>query len=315
MQKVGYNSLVVTLPRDWVKKNAIKPQDIVLLSMSEDGSLIVRPEAVKKIGKGQRTITIDWQRSKGFSHAANALMKAYIHGNEIITLRKPKNSKWPDELWLALDCLPGVTILENTPTALVLQCSVEVPITGLNDLITMIQKIQHEVCGCICTSLSKSRIPDPEISNMISEAERQCSLLLRSIITTQTSGLQRYEVDLMILALTIRDLCSIMKSTLAGIKSIPDCDCSRQCAKIWQVVIDDIDDLFEMMRSRSDQNVHPSPVIWDPQKQVSDLKHLTKHSEKEAKDISLLFGSAYRCLSILHSARNWIQWMKSSMMQ
>jgi phosphate uptake regulator len=315
LQKVGYNSLVVTLPREWVKKNAIRPQDVVLLSISDDGTLVVQPESMKKIGKEHKSVTIDWQKGKGFAHVANALMKAYIHGNETIILRKQESEEWPGELWLTLECLLGVTVLENTPTTLNLQCFVDVPYEGMDDLLGMLHKVQHSVCDSILASISGSRSPDREINNMVAEGERQCSLLLRSLMSAQPSGPLANEPDITLLALTSRDVCIIMKSILDRIRPIPKCNCTKQCAQLWQMVIKEIDALFAEILLKQEQRSQAFKDLDEAHAALVNVKHLSEHPEPEAKMISYTMSSAFHCLCLLRCARNWIRWIRSGAQQ
>ncbi|MFP3209211.1 MAG: AbrB/MazE/SpoVT family DNA-binding domain-containing protein, partial [Nitrososphaeria archaeon] len=50
-QKIGYSTLAVTLPKDWVKQVGIKPGDIVSMIRLEDGSLKIKPGLVKEEGE------------------------------------------------------------------------------------------------------------------------------------------------------------------------------------------------------------------------------------------------------------------------
>jgi phosphate uptake regulator len=85
---LGRSSLVISLPKYWVKLNELNRGDVVSLSMQRDRSLVVVPGFEKKKDTREITLTIDPNEKEGT--ITRAIIACYLNGNSTIQLVSKK---------------------------------------------------------------------------------------------------------------------------------------------------------------------------------------------------------------------------------
>lgn len=85
VQKTGTSTITVSLPKDWVTANGIKPGDSVSMEVQPDGTLNVEPEIRRD--KVTDTLIISIDRNEPTEHITRKLIGAYLAGSTIIEVR------------------------------------------------------------------------------------------------------------------------------------------------------------------------------------------------------------------------------------
>lgn len=84
---LGRSSLVVSLPKHWIELSRLKRGDILSLATQRDGSLIVRPKALKKEA---REITLNISPDEGKESLTRKIISCYLNGYSGVRLASKK---------------------------------------------------------------------------------------------------------------------------------------------------------------------------------------------------------------------------------
>jgi len=82
VQMVGYSTLSVSLPKDWVKEVGVKAGDVISIIRLEDGSLRLHPGLAKDEKFPKRVVNVDKIADPGL--LKRAIIGLYIIGAETI---------------------------------------------------------------------------------------------------------------------------------------------------------------------------------------------------------------------------------------
>ena len=85
VQKTGTSTLTVSLPKEWVLANGLKPGDQVNVEMMIDGSLAVSSASHKK--RERSTCTLTTGTNEPEEHLTRKLISAYLAGYNLIEVR------------------------------------------------------------------------------------------------------------------------------------------------------------------------------------------------------------------------------------
>ncbi|MEM2394819.1 MAG: phosphate uptake regulator PhoU [Candidatus Bathyarchaeia archaeon] len=126
VQKVGYSTLTVSLPSEWVKQNNINPGDLVFIVPEKDGSLRIMPaNLAQKEEAEEHIINVDACIEKGMLE--RIIVGSYILGRDVIRVTSTSRIEKThiDEVRVIVRKLIGLGILEETSKSILLQCSVD----------------------------------------------------------------------------------------------------------------------------------------------------------------------------------------------
>jgi phosphate uptake regulator len=127
IQKVGYSTLSISLPSNWVKKEGLKRGDNVFLKPEKDGSLKLFS---KKLLESKES-TEEWECNVDMCNDPKMLERIivgnYILGRDQILLKSSKRikSEHIKEIRAIVRKLIGLGIIEETPNHILLQCSID----------------------------------------------------------------------------------------------------------------------------------------------------------------------------------------------
>jgi len=127
VQQVGYSTLSVSLPRNWVKDIGLKPGDLVVLLQEKDGSLKLMPSALAERKEEVKEFFINSDLCDEEGMLERLIVGNYILGRDIIRIISSKRIKSThiEEVRDILRRLIGLGIVEETPSQIVLQCSID----------------------------------------------------------------------------------------------------------------------------------------------------------------------------------------------
>src|SRR5512136_1505297 len=127
VQRVGYSTYSVSLPKNWVREAGLKPGDIVMLTEEKDGSLKLVPSNMveRKAQTEECVINSDLCTDPG-------MLERLIVGNYTLGLdsfsviSSTRISRGHiDEIREITHRLMGLGIVQETPERIDLQCSVD----------------------------------------------------------------------------------------------------------------------------------------------------------------------------------------------
>lgn len=125
VQKVGASTLTVSLPKDWVERRGVRQGDQVFLQEEGATLRVVPAPAYAQPVKAEFVVTADLCDKPGL--LTQILVGNYILGRDRIQVRGSSrlSSDHVGEVREAARRLMGVGILEETPTRISLQCSID----------------------------------------------------------------------------------------------------------------------------------------------------------------------------------------------
>ena len=126
MQKVGYSTITVSLPSEWVKQNNINPGDLVFLMREKDGALKVMPGHIAQKEEAEEYI-INSDACDEQGMLGRIIVGSYILGRDVIRVTSSTRIRRQhvDEIRKIIRKLIGLGILEEAPKNILLQCSVD----------------------------------------------------------------------------------------------------------------------------------------------------------------------------------------------
>lgn len=190
VQRVGYSTLSISLPSDWVKDVGLKKGDFVVCKDEKDGSLVVMPRALiedKKREKMEEYI-VNSDLCTESRMLERAIVGNYVLGRDIITVTASKRIKdsHMEEIRGAVRRLMGIGMIEENVDRIVLQCSIDpkkFPIYKLmRRLYTIVSIMQKEAVEAFITS-------DPSLAKEVIQRENDADtmywLVIRLLLTAQ----------------------------------------------------------------------------------------------------------------------------------
>ena len=127
LQKVGYSTLSVSLPSDWVKEAGLKRGDSVYIAPERDGSLKLFPSELLKLEEEVEEYVCDSDLCDNPKMLERIIVGSYILGRELfsVTSSVRTSSEHIEEIRMIMPKLIGLGIVEETPDRITLQCSVD----------------------------------------------------------------------------------------------------------------------------------------------------------------------------------------------
>ena len=85
VQKTGASTMTVSLPKDWIVSNSIKPGTPVVVKVLPDGTISIDPKMQRDKEEMRKVIMVDDEETK--EHLTRKLIGAYLAGYNIIEVR------------------------------------------------------------------------------------------------------------------------------------------------------------------------------------------------------------------------------------
>jgi|Deesub1362A_J573_1020465.scaffolds.fasta_scaffold00012_213 phosphate uptake regulator len=191
VQKLGYSTIVVSLPRSWVKEKSIKKGDSVIVRVEEDGSLRIIPYNMgsEKTVYERYIVDVTNLSSKGL--VERILIGNYLLGHDTITF-KTSDKRMPawvlEEVMDAINRLAGVEIVDQRLNEITVQCFIDPTKFKLKGLVRRMYTLIFSMIEGIRIFLTEG---DDSIFSQISgfetEADRLYWLVVRQLLLSQRS--------------------------------------------------------------------------------------------------------------------------------
>ncbi|MEM0216265.1 MAG: PhoU domain-containing protein [Candidatus Bathyarchaeia archaeon] len=188
IQKVGYSTLTVSLPSEWIKRNNIKQGDIVFIFQESDGTLkIVPAQLAQKEEAEEHIINVDACSEDGMLE--RIIVGSYILGKDVIRLKSSRRieKNHIEEVRRVVRKLIGLGILEETPNSILLQCSIDPAKFKIDMLIRRLSLIASTILAEALQSVIEGNEQlAQEAINREDEADAIYYLAVRLILLAQT---------------------------------------------------------------------------------------------------------------------------------
>jgi phosphate uptake regulator len=188
VQRVGYSTYSVSLPKNWVREAGLKPGDIVMLTEEKDGSLKLVPSNMveRKAQTEECVINSDLCTDPG-------MLERLIVGNYTLGLdsfsviSSTRISRGHiDEIREITHRLMGLGIVQETPERIDLQCSVDPTKFKLDMLMRRLVVIASTIYSEAMQSLAESNIELAEDAiRREDEADMMYWLAMRLLLSAQ----------------------------------------------------------------------------------------------------------------------------------
>jgi phosphate uptake regulator len=184
VQKLGYSSLGVSLPKAWAESNGITPGSVVNLSIEDDGTLRVRVGPFEEYPTAAEA-TIDADDWSGPESLTRLITGNYIVGCNTIRVRSREEISpgQLQEIHEAVRGLTGLTIVNQGPRFVTIENFVEptrFPIDGLlRRLHYLTSRMEKQALG-VLVGEAVGRIE--EVARMEIEVDRLYWLVVRQLL-------------------------------------------------------------------------------------------------------------------------------------
>jgi phosphate uptake regulator len=184
VQRVGYSTLTVSLPREWVEDVKLKAGDIVSIKREDDGSLKLIPGTEHKREEIKNcVVNADLCSSKNL--LTRVITANYILGHDTIQIAAKDELKKShlEEIRATTQRLTGLSIVEQTLKQVTLQSFVDptrFPIYGLMRRLHIIISSMLEVS--IKALVERRPELASEVSHMEDESDRIYWLIVRQLL-------------------------------------------------------------------------------------------------------------------------------------
>lgn len=187
VQRVGYSTMTVSLPSEWVKQNNISPGDLVFLIPERDGTLKIAPSQVAlKEEAEEYIVNIDACDEPGMLE--RIIVGSYILGHDVLRIASSSRigKQHNDEIRRIVRRLIGLGILEETPKNILLQCSVDPTKFKLDMLIRRLSMIASTILSEAMQAFLESNLSlAQEAINREDEADAIYYLAVRLLLSAQ----------------------------------------------------------------------------------------------------------------------------------
>lgn len=184
VQKLGYSSLGVSLPKDWAASNGIQPGALLNLAIEDDGSLRVRVGSPEEYPVPAEA-TIDADVWGGPEALTRMITGNYIVGCNTIRVRSREelSPSQLQEIHEAVRGLTGLTIVNQGPKFVTIENFVEptrFPIDGLLRRLHYLTSRMEKLALGILAGDTKGNIE--EVGRMEIEVDRLYWLVVRQLL-------------------------------------------------------------------------------------------------------------------------------------
>ena len=183
VQKVGYSTLIVSLPKDWVEEVGLKQGDIVSFRRESDGGITVYPGLTKERESFRYIIDADLCDSPNL--LTRIITANYLTGHDTIQIvsKKELSSRHLEEVRGVSRRLTGLGIVEQSLKSVTLQSFVDPTKFPIYGLMRRLQIILSSMLEQAVKSVVEGRVAmADEVLHMEEEADRIYWMIIRQLL-------------------------------------------------------------------------------------------------------------------------------------
>lgn len=195
VQQLGQSTLAMTLPATWTKRCQINKGDSLLIESSDRGVLTVTGDSAQAI----RTEAVIHAKELGREALERVIIGQYVLGRQVITVESETEltNEQTAAVYAAETQLMGLGVIEETPEAITVRCSVDSENFSVNNMISRLENTGSTMREEAIKALLHG---NTELAQRATNREMQANkifvLLLRLIFTTYQNPRQKRAVGL-----------------------------------------------------------------------------------------------------------------------
>src|SRR2546425_3813222 len=183
VQKVGYSTLIVSLPKDWVEQVNLKQGDIVTFRRESDGGITVYPGLTRERENLRYVINADLYDAPNL--LTRIITANYLTGHDTIQIvaKKELSQRHLEEVRAVSRRLTGLGIVEQSLKSVTLQSFVDPTKFPIYGLMRRLQIILSSMLETAVKSVVEGRpnLAD-EVLHMEEEADRIYWMIIRQLL-------------------------------------------------------------------------------------------------------------------------------------
>jgi phosphate uptake regulator len=261
VQRVGYSTLTVSLPRDWVEDVKLKAGDIVSIKREDDGSLKLIPGTEHKREEVKNCI-VNTDLCNSNSLLTRVITANYILGHDTIQLvaKDELRKHHLDEIRATTQRLTGLSIVEQTLKQITLQSFVDPTRFPIYGLMRRLHIIISSMLDASMKALVERR-PELaiEVTHMEEESDRIYWLIVRQLL------------------LAIRDRSVGSKIGIESPLHIPG---NRVVAKTLEEMADSAENIANEVLALKDRDIASETILNEIVKFSNQVTKISEHSIK-----------------------------------
>jgi len=127
LQEMGGATLLVSLPKEWIKSTSLKKGSIVSIDQSSDGGLLIYPASSSSDDSAEKEISIQYPSSYSNEGIANEITAAYLLGYDLIRVSGSHiiSAKDRERIVSAIKLLIGLEVVEEDALSITCQFLVD----------------------------------------------------------------------------------------------------------------------------------------------------------------------------------------------
>ncbi|MEM1676340.1 MAG: PhoU domain-containing protein [Nitrososphaerota archaeon] len=193
LQKVGRNTLSVTLPSKWVKNMNLSKGDTIVFTIEEDGSLKIKPSSTVTKEQEASECIIYVDQCNEPSLLERLIVSSYVLGYNIIRIVSSTSIRGRnlEVIKKIVNKMIGTAIVEESPLQVVIQCMVnpesfpiQVLVRRLYIIVSTMLKELTEALGDLNAELARQiilREPETDKMHLLIQRLLNTSLSIREI--------------------------------------------------------------------------------------------------------------------------------------
>ena len=187
---VGRSTLTVSLPASWVKRVGLKKGDLVFLSPERDGSLRILQSSESAERTPSNALVINYDRCRDKGLIGRLITAGYVRGFDAIKVLSSSriDGEGLEAIREAEFKLIGLSIIEETSTSVILQCSINPALFPMDVVIHRLYSLFSTMLSDSLKALIDSNIElARDAQRREREANRIYALILRLLNQAQSS--------------------------------------------------------------------------------------------------------------------------------
>ena len=185
---MGYSTLAVSLPSDWVKDVGLVKGDVVIMERGENGRLELMPSALVQRKKDQGEIVVNGDLCDEQGMLTRVIVGNYVLGRDqiVVTSSRRISPSHLEEVRTATGILMGLSVIEEAPNRVVMQCSIDpekFPLEVVMRRLHSLSLTMHKEAAEAFLNL------DPDLAELVIRREEQADkmywLIVRLLFSAQ----------------------------------------------------------------------------------------------------------------------------------
>ena len=263
LQKMGGSTYLVSLPKEWIKKNNLSQGDPVAIFETSDGNLIVDPKYNEREELSKTVIEI---KAIGGFDLGREITAAYLFGYDAISIVSDKNIS-PNEREIVkktIQKLIGIEIMEETAREITLQCLLSRTALSLSGSLERIYRIaslmHHDSIIALIEGdekLARNVIErDDEVDRLYFLAVRTCRTAVQDPKIAKKMGVSPIEcLDYRVIAKSIEFMADLASEIAVRSLKLKEFSLEEKIASlipdISKIALDMTEKAMEALRSHS----------------------------------------------------------------